>query len=228
MLFQSKSHPGWVLAMLTAMIAVLCTFASLAAAQDQPAPKWELYGGYSFFQPGTDVRGQLPGALLPVGDHRLMPDAFHDVDKLGFLLGGGVDFNLSRHVALRLIKADYAFSNCQYGASSVTPRAEIRGLRLQVGLNFMFGGGAPPVSPGAACSVQPAKVFAGEPVTATASGSNFNPTSTVKHDWNGAIIIAQSGISFSTAGNLAVTTLNGRALSPIASVTMVSTVIKVA
>jgi opacity protein-like surface antigen len=121
--------------MLTAMIAVLCTFVSLAAAQDQPAPKWELYGGYSFFQPGTDVHGQLPGALLPVGDHRLMPDAFHDVDKLGFLFGGGVDFKLCRHVALRLIKADYAFSNYQYGASSVTPRTEIRGLRLQVGLN---------------------------------------------------------------------------------------------
>ena len=65
---QSKSHPGRVLAMLTAMIAVLRTFASLAAAQDQPAPKWELYLGYSFFQPGTDVHGQLPGALLPVGD----------------------------------------------------------------------------------------------------------------------------------------------------------------
>jgi len=40
-------------------------------------------------------------------------------------------------------------------------------------------------------------------------------------------IIAQSGISFSTAGNLAVTTLNGRALSLIGSVTMVNTVIKV-
>jgi hypothetical protein len=36
---QSKSHPGRVLAMLTAMIAVLSTLATLAAPQDQPAPK---------------------------------------------------------------------------------------------------------------------------------------------------------------------------------------------
>jgi len=36
---QSKSHPGRVFAMLSAMIAVLCTFATLAAAQDQ-TPKW--------------------------------------------------------------------------------------------------------------------------------------------------------------------------------------------
>jgi outer membrane protein OmpA-like peptidoglycan-associated protein/opacity protein-like surface antigen len=255
---QSKSHPGRLLAMLPAMIAVLFTFATLAAAQDQPAPKWELFGGYSFFQPGADVHGELPGALFPlssrmeanprgvglsatydfnrwfgltldtsthwgsgesglpkriddaafsnfsfgpkvtfrsqhfspfleflVGDHRLMPDAFHDIDKLGFMLGGGLDINLSRHVALRLIRADYVYSNYQYGAAAVTPRTEIRGLRAQVGLNFMFGGGTPPVTPSAACSVRPTEVFAGEPVNATASGSNFNPKRSVTYGWNG-------------------------------------------
>src|SRR5258708_19851571 len=52
--------------MLQAIIANLCTFTPLAAAQVQPAPKWELYGGYSFFHPGADVHGQLPGALLPL------------------------------------------------------------------------------------------------------------------------------------------------------------------
>jgi outer membrane protein OmpA-like peptidoglycan-associated protein len=258
MLSQSKIHPGRVLAMLPAMIAVLCTFATLAAAQEGPAPKWELYGGYSLFHSGADVHGQLPGALLPissrlevnprgagasvtynfnhwfgltldtsthwgsreaglvkriddaafsnlsfgpkvtfrsdrfspflevlVGDHRLMPDAFHDIDKLGLMFGGGLDINLSRHVALRLIRADYVYSNYQYGASAVAPRTEIRGLRLQAGLNFMFGGGAPPVPPSAACSVQPTEIFAGESVTVTASGSNFNPKRTVSYSWNG-------------------------------------------
>jgi len=258
MLSKAKSYTGRVLSMLSAMIAVLCAFASLAAAQDQPAPKWELFGGYSFFQPGADVHGQLPGALFPlssrmeanprgiglsatydfnrwfgltldtsthwgsgestlgrriddaafsnlsfgpkvtfrsqhfspfleflVGDHRLMPDAFHDIDKLGFMIGGGLDVNLTRHVALRLIRADYVYSNYRYGSAAITPRTEIRGLRAQVGLNFMFGGGAPPESPTAACSVQPAEVFAGETVTATANGSNFDRKRTVKYNWNG-------------------------------------------
>jgi len=40
-------------------------------------------------------------------------------------------------------------------------------------------------------------------------------------------IIASAGITFSTAGNLAITTLNGRALALNASVTMVNTVINV-
>jgi hypothetical protein len=40
-------------------------------------------------------------------------------------------------------------------------------------------------------------------------------------------IIASAGITFSTAGNVAITTLNGRALGLNASVTMVNTVINV-
>jgi outer membrane protein OmpA-like peptidoglycan-associated protein len=254
---QSKSHPGRVLAMLPAMIAVLFTFATLAAAQDQPAPKWELYGGYSFFQPGADVHGQQPGALSPissrmeanprgvglsvtydfnrwfgltldtsthwgsgegglqkriddaalstlsigpkvtfrshrfapfvealVGDHRLMPDAFHDIDKIGLMVGGGLDINLYEHVALRLFRADFVLSNYKYGPPAVSA-TDIRGLRAQVGLNFMFGGEKHPVLPSAACSVQPTEVFAGETVTATANGSNFDPKRTVKYSWNG-------------------------------------------
>jgi len=257
MLSQSKSHPGRVFAMLPAMIAVLCMFATRAAAQDQPAPKWELYGGYSFFYPHADIHGQLPGALLPltsalesnprgagasvtynfnhwfgltldtsthwgsgevglpkriddaafsnlsfgpkvtfrhnrlspflevlVGDHRLMPDAFHDVDKLGVMFGGGLDINLSKHVALRLIRADYVVSNYRYGPPAVAS-TDIRGLRAQTGLVFMFGGGAPPTPPSAACTLQPTEVFAGESVTVTASGSNFDPKRTVIYSWNG-------------------------------------------
>jgi len=254
---HSKGHFARVLATLAAMIALLCALASPAVAQNQPAPKWELYGGYSFFHPGADVHGQLPGALLPlssrleanprgagasitynfnrwfgltldtsthwgsgeatlfkriddaafsnlsfgpkitlrhehfspffevlVGDHRLMPDAFHDVDKLGVMFGGGLDINLSRHVALRLIRADYVVSNYRYGPPSV-PSTDIRGLRAQTGLVFMFGGGESPLPPTAACSIQPSEVFAGEPVNATASGSNFNSKRTVTYNWNG-------------------------------------------
>jgi outer membrane protein OmpA-like peptidoglycan-associated protein/opacity protein-like surface antigen len=257
---QIKSHPVRVLAMLAATVGGLCMFATAAAAQDQPVPKWELYGGYSFLYPNSTVHGVVPGAApgaLPVsselesnprgvgasltynfsnwfglsldtstawgsgevglakriddagfsnlsfgpkftmrhkrlspffevlvGDQRLMPDAFHDVDKFGFMVGGGLDINLSRHIALRLIRADFVSSSYRYGPPSV-PSTDIRGLRAQTGLVFMFGGGAPPPPPTAACSLQPAEVFAGEPVTVTASGSNFNPKRTVKYNWNG-------------------------------------------
>src|ERR1700680_3630853 len=256
---QLKSHPNRLLAMLLAMITVPCTLATLTAAQDQPAPKWELYGGYSFFHPGANVHGLLPGGVLPVssrlesnprgagasitydfnrwfgltldtsthwgsgetglnnriddaafsnlsfgpkvtfrsahfspflealvGDHRLMPDAFHDIDKLGLMLGGGLDVNATRHVALRLIRADYVMSNYRYGPSNTTASTNVRGLRLQAGIVFMWGGERTVTPPSAACSVQPTEVFAGEPVTATAEGSNFNPKRTVKYNWSGS------------------------------------------
>jgi outer membrane protein OmpA-like peptidoglycan-associated protein len=261
--------------MMSAIVAALCVFGTVAGAQNQPTPKWELFGGYSFFDPAANITGQLPGALLPlssrlesnprgagasvtynftnwlgltldtsthwgsgetglvkriddaafsnlsfgpkitfrhnrfspflevlVGDHRLMPDAFHDVDKLGFMFGGGLDINLSRHVALRLIRADYVVSSYRYGPPSVSS-TDIRGLRAQTGLVFMFGGGAPPLPPTAACSAQPTEVFAGETVTVTATGSNFNPKRTVTYNWNGTgvkVAGSESSVQVDTAG----------------------------
>ena len=250
---HSHRHHAPFAAMLLAAFAVLC-ITTVAAAQEQPAPKWELYGGYSFFHPGADIHGVLPLGLLPVssrlepnprgvaasvtydfnrwfgltldsstswnsgevgtdrvddtalsnlslgpkftfrhhrfspflevlvGDHRLMPDAFHDIQKLGVMAGGGLDINLTRHVALRLLRADFVYSNYRYGPSDTTPETEIRGVRLQSGLVFMLGGeAAAPV--GASCSVQPGEVMAGEPVSATATASNFNPRHTLDYRW---------------------------------------------
>src|ERR1700720_3015425 len=184
--FQSLC--GGVTVMRLAIVAVLCSVGTLAVAQDQPVPKWEVFGGYSFLYPNADLHVLLPGGLLPVssplesnprgvggsltydfnrwfgltldgsthwgsgestlarklddaaftnlsfgpkvtfrsthfspflevlvGDHRLMPDAFHDIDKLGVMAGGGLDINLSRHVAWRMLRADYVFSTYQYG-----------------------------------------------------------------------------------------------------------------
>jgi outer membrane protein OmpA-like peptidoglycan-associated protein len=265
---QSKRLSGRVLAVLglIASLSLLCTRSS---AQDQPAPKWELFGGYSFWYPRADVHGLLPGGLIPVssrlesnprgagasltynfnrwvgltldtsthwgsgestlfnriddaalsnlsigpkitfrhthfspffevlvGDHRLMPDAFHDVDKVGFMAGGGLDINLSRHVALRLLRADYVYSNYRYGPPASTLATELRGVRLQSGLNFTWGGGEPSTPPTAGCSVEPVEVFAGETVMAHANGSNFNPKRTIKYKWTGTgIKVADDGSS---------------------------------
>ncbi len=255
---HSKRHLSRALAMLPATMVVLCAFGALAAAQDQPVPKLELYGGYSFWYPGADIHGTLPLGLVPlssrlesnprgagasitydfnrwlgltldtsthwgsgettlamtlddaaftnlsigpkitfrsrhfspflealVGDHRLMPDAFHDIDKLGFMFGGGLDLNVARHVALRLFRADYVMSSYRYGPASTTSSTDLSGFRAQAGIVFMFGGERHVAAASADCSVQPSEVFAGEPVTATASGSNFNPKRTVKYNWSG-------------------------------------------
>jgi hypothetical protein len=243
--------------MRLAVVAVLCSVGTLAAAQDQPAPKWELFGGYSFVYPGADVHGLLPGGVLPVasrvesnprgagasltydfnrwfgltgdisgewgsgetevnnriddgeffnlsggpkitfrhhyfspflealvGGHRLTSEVFRRDDEVGFMTGGGLDVNLNRHFALRLIRADYLFSNHQYGPASVVPATDVRGVRLQSGVVFMFGGGQPGPPVSASCTINPSEVMVGEPATATAAGSNFNPKHTLNYTWS--------------------------------------------
>lgn len=273
---HSKNPSFRVAVLRLAVVAVMCSVGTLAAAQDQPAPKWELFGGYSFFHPGADVHGVLPGGLLPVtsrleanprgagasvtynfnrwfgltldasthwgsretgldkriddaafsnlsfgpkitfrsahfspflealvGDHRLMPDAFHDIDRLGFMGGGGLDINVSRHVALRLIRADYVMSSYRYGPSATTPSTDIRGVRLQSGLVFMFGGEPAGPPPSASCTVNPREVMVGEPVTATAAGSNFNSKHRLNYTWSstgGKITGKDSTASIDTNG----------------------------
>jgi outer membrane protein OmpA-like peptidoglycan-associated protein len=253
-----KRHSG-VLAILPVTMAVLFIFSSWAAAQDPPAPKWEVYGGYSFLYPNSYLHAMLPGGVLPVGsplesnpwglggsltydfrrwfgltldgstdfhsgetglamriddtafsnlsfgpkftyrtthvapfiealvgDHRLAPDAFHDINKLGFMFGGGLDFKVSRHVALRLPRVDYVMSSYRYGPSATTRSTDLRGIRAQAGIVFTWGGEHKVTPPRAACSVQPGEVFAGEPVSATVEGSNFNPQRTVTYSWSGS------------------------------------------
>jgi outer membrane protein OmpA-like peptidoglycan-associated protein len=52
------------------------------------------------------------------------------------------------------------------------------------GVIYAFGGrrAGPPIS--ADCTINPSEVMAGEPVNASASGSNFNPKHELKYDWS--------------------------------------------
>ncbi len=253
---RSQNSCSRIAIMWSAAAVVLCVLGTLAAAQDQPVPKWELYAGYSFFDPATNVHGLLPGGVLPVssrvesnphglgasvtynfnrwfgltadgsghwgsgengvssriddaafysasmgpkltfrthyfspfvealvGWHSLDSDLFQSSNGFGFMAGGGLDLNLTRHLAWRVIRGDFVFSNHQYGPSSIVPATDVRGVRLQSGLVFMLGGKSvsPPVS--ASCSINPSEVMVGEPATATATGSNFNPKHTLNYTW---------------------------------------------
>ena len=252
-------HSSLVPVVTLLLLVVFCSLGTVAAAQDQPSPKWELFGGYSFVYPGANLHGLLPGGLLPVnslvesnprgagasitynfnrwigltadtsgdlssgeggvamriddaefynfsggpkitfrtrrlspfleglvGEHRLASELFRSDYEFGFMAGGGLDLKLTRRFYWRVIRADYVFSNHQYGPSSIVPATDVRGARLQSGLVFMWGGKSVVTSPSAVCSVLPAEVFAGEGITATAAGSNFNPRRTLQYSWSGS------------------------------------------
>ena len=256
---SSHSHIacGRVAVVLLAIVALLCSVGTLAAAQDHPAPKWELYGGYSAFYAGCDLHGLLPGGVTPVtsclkwdprgvgasvtydfnrwfgltvdssgqwgsgntgvaaridqveffnisagpkitfrthyfspflealgGEHRLASEVFGNDLAPGFMAGGGLDVNLGRHWAVRLFRADFVYSDHQFGPSSVVPATDVRGVRLQAGVVYMFGGEQPGPPVSASCSVNPTEVMVGEPTTATAAASNFNRKHTLNYTWS--------------------------------------------
>src|SRR3954469_12330877 len=66
-----------------------------------------------------------------VGWHRLTNETFGGDDRVGFMVGGGVDVPLTRRFGLRLLRGDYVISNHHYPSN--VPATEVRGVRLQTG-----------------------------------------------------------------------------------------------
>ena len=108
---------------------------------------------------------------------------------VGAILGGGLDLPLTKSFAWRVFQADYVWARHDYSDYVDSQFGSLRhpmseGIRLRTGVVFSFGG-AEPVTPTAACSVQPTEVLVGEPLTATVTPSNFNPKHTVTYSWSG-------------------------------------------
>jgi outer membrane protein OmpA-like peptidoglycan-associated protein len=108
---------------------------------------------------------------------------------IGAILGGGFDLPITKNISWRVFQADYVWARHNY-ADDAAPefpnlrRASADGARLRTGIVFSWGG-AEPVAPTAACSVQPAEVMVGEPINATVTAANFNPKHTVTYSWSG-------------------------------------------
>jgi outer membrane protein with beta-barrel domain len=107
--------------------------------------------------------------------------------KTAFALtvGGGFDIRLTKRFSVRAIQADYLYTrfnaDCPV-ATCTTNNNYQNNFRLESGIVIGWGGAAP-VAPTANCSVQPSQVMVGEPVTATATGSNFNPKHALTYTW---------------------------------------------
>jgi hypothetical protein len=107
---------------------------------------------------------------------------------IGAILGGGMDLLISHRISYRLFEADYVWAHQNYAdqVSASFPalrRPSLEGVRLRTGIVWNFGG-APETPVAASCSVQPAEVMVGEPITATANATGFNPKHTLTYTWS--------------------------------------------
>ena len=98
--------------------------------------------------------------------------------------GGGFDYNVwhgeNSSLAIRVAQVDYIYSN--YHQIIPQTSSQWNSVRLSAGLVFGLGNYYTP-TPTAACTAQPTEVTEGEPVTVTATGSNFNPKHSVTYAW---------------------------------------------
>jgi outer membrane protein OmpA-like peptidoglycan-associated protein len=121
--------------------------------------------------------------------NRLSVKGLNADNGIGAILGGGMDLPIRKWISLRLFEADYVWAHHHYAheAGADFPdlrRPSLEGVRLRTGLVFNWGG-APEVAPTVACSVKPTEVMVGEPITVSASPSNFNPKHGVTYSWSG-------------------------------------------
>ena len=236
---------------LGSLAMVVFLFASLAFAQDDQTPKYEIFAGYQWLHPGGTVPSpagtfenpiglKLPdmsdgagasftynfnkyaGGVLDFGRNwtgsadettlSIGPKVGVRVDNarfflntllswnhlttpglsgrngIGAILGGGMGYVLNEHWGFRLFEADYVWGHQNF-SDAVGPefgnlrRVDLQGVRLRTGLEYFWGYPAT-TPPAATCSVQPSEVMVGEPITATATASNFNPKHALTYQWS--------------------------------------------
>ncbi len=105
---------------------------------------------------------------------------------LGF--GGGFDYNVWHGsiggrdpvLAIRVAQVDYIYSNYHQIFPYTSP--QWNSIRLSAGLVLGLGNYYTPALT-AACTAQPTDVTEGEPVTVTATGTNFNPKHPTNYAW---------------------------------------------
>jgi hypothetical protein len=115
-----------------------------------------------------------------VGAARIDPAVSVSEWKVAVGGGGGFDINVTHNFAIRLAQVDYIYSN--YHAQVLGTNNQWNSIRLAAGVVINLGDYyAPALS--AACSAQPTEVTEGEPITVTATGTNFNPKHTVTYAW---------------------------------------------
>ncbi|MGD0547835.1 MAG: hypothetical protein ABR991_08395 [Terracidiphilus sp.] len=145
--------------------------------------------GFTTFAGGLILRN--PGAKFTPWAHALVGGALvsgptHNPNTIGLdlTLGGGLDYELNHHWAIRLVDADYEYMHPNFTAEW-GGGVGINAMRLGGGIVYHAGEFAPPTPVTLSVSVNPASVFAGDSVTATAVAGNLDPKLNAIYSWSG-------------------------------------------
>ncbi len=123
--------------------------------------------------------------------------------------GGGLDYGVTKHFAIRVFQADYQYYHVNFGPQFPYPtggRANVDAVRLSTGLVYRLGSITPPPPVTYQCAVSPTSVYPGDPVTVTGTPTNLNPKKTATYSWTGNNGVKVTGDN--TTGNIDTNGLN--------------------
>jgi hypothetical protein len=123
-----------------------------------------------------------PFVQLLVGASHISPAGLNSEWRGTVGGGGGFDLTLTNLFSIRIVQADYLYTS--YSPQAFTGHSSTwNSVRLSSGIVINLGNYyTAPLS--AACVANPtAPVFAGDPVTVTATGTNFSPKHTLTYGW---------------------------------------------
>ena len=126
--------------------------------------------------------------LHVLGGSAMIDGPLHEPYKWGPDLtgGGGLDWNVARHVSIRLVQGDYEFMHDNWGTGIYRGTANINAWRASAGIVIHNGSIAPPAPVTLACTANPESIYPGDPVTVTASAGAINPKDNLIYGWSGA------------------------------------------
>jgi hypothetical protein len=124
-------------------------------------------------------------------------------------VGGGLDYKtplFGGRLGVRLFQFDYEYMHADFGPQTQTygGRANIDAARLSTGIVYHIGSVTPPPPVTLAAAAVPTSVYAGEPVTVTATPGNVLPKLNSVYVWSG------DGVK----GNGATATVDTASLAP--------------
>jgi hypothetical protein len=129
-----------------------------------------------------------------------------DENAFALTAGGGVDVKVHRHLAIRIVQAEYLMTRFQdYSAGTTGTQNDVR---LSAGIVFRFGGNPrlPALGPLTySCSVNPSAVFQGDAIAASGTAVNLNPAKTAVYTWSvdGGTVSGAAGTATIATGNVA-------------------------
>ncbi|MGA9716765.1 MAG: hypothetical protein WBQ79_00680 [Acidobacteriaceae bacterium] len=123
--------------------------------------------------------------------------------------GGGLDYGIGHHFAIRVFQADYQYYHVNFGPQNPFPtggRANLNVARLSAGIVYRMGNITPPPPVTYQCAASPASVYPGDPVTITGTATNLNPKKNGTYSWTATNGVKVSGDS--ATGNVDTNGLN--------------------